>query len=906
MLFLFPAAAQKSVRVGIYPVSHFVNINEEGEPHGYEIDLLSLVASHAGLKYDFIKTDSWNQAITLLKNGKIDMLAPAIRTTEREHDFIFSCYPIGATYLGILSRESIDYENVHAIEQMTIGVVESTTQRTALLAYGKQHFFTPRIVMFENNSKMLDALFDKKIDAIVSDTLSGAANLYLAARFDNDPVYFIFSHGAKDIAKRIDEALFNIDMYDTETIKILRTKYFSNAYEEPLSKSEKEFAASCPPLKVCIPANRIPMTYTDFKTGKLTGIGVEMTKLITDYTGIRFEFHIMPETSSIPNELNNPEWNLVLPVNGPIAADKGVEYWVSEQLLATPIAVASTHSSLTAATEAPTKPMRLGTLNSLHSIARQTKEQFPTVSIALYETWDSAVLALRKGEVDGLLNNAYVMSILLQKPAYNDISIISSYSYTSPYCFAARKDANDSRLYDILNKGIHHISNATRQGIVIKYTASPLYRYTISDYLYANRILILTTFIIIFFILFVFMLVFSQRQKYTHELVQANNAKTVFLSQMSHDIRTPMNAIIGMTSLARQANTSDEVGSYLEKISLSSSHLLGIINDVLDMSRIESRKITIIKGVYTAQEFKKTISSIIKPLSDAKNQTLTITIEESQIPELYIDRNRLNQIFVNLLSNSVKFTPNGGKVSLLVKVQRKGFSNTQLMFHAVVSDNGCGMTPEFAKRCFDPFTQENPASNTGTGLGLSIVKKIVTLFNGKISVDTEIGKGTSFTVDFPCDIPPADIPASPATQKANQKIMVDFNHKGALILLVDDNEINIEVAKLLLEKRGYQIMTAVNGKQAVELFVQSAPGSIDVILLDIRMPVMDGLEAARTIRSLSRVDSKIVPIIAMSANAFDEDVQKSRDAGMNAHLSKPIEPDLLYETLEKALSGKLL
>ena len=374
----------------------------------------------------------------------------------------------------------------------------------------------------------------------------------------------------------------------------------------------------------------------------------------------------------------------------------------------------------------------------------------------------------------------------------------------------------------------------------------------------------------------------------------ANKAKTAFLSNMSHEIRTPMNAIIGLNSIALNDPTaSEEVKKYLEKSVASAHHLLGIINDILDMSRIESGRMTV-----KNEEFL---------LDDALKQVNGIISEQCRDKGLVYDHRKVGKIDkYNILGNAVKFTPEGGTVSLVI--EEKARFDKKAVVEFVISDTGIGMSKEFLPHIFEPFSQEesSPTGKYGsTGLGMSITKSIVELMNGTITVDSEKGKGTTFSVTITFgesekksidnDIGmPALHDMSVLTAKTADLI-------GRRVLLAEDVSINAEIITMLLSMREMEVDLAENGQIAVDLFAAHEPGYYAAILMDIRMPVMGGLEATRRIRSMDKEDAKTIPIIALTANAFDEDVQRSIQAGLNAHLSKPVEPDVLYETLEKLI-----
>ncbi len=381
---------------------------------------------------------------------------------------------------------------------------------------------------------------------------------------------------------------------------------------------------------------------------------------------------------------------------------------------------------------------------------------------------------------------------------------------------------------------------------------------------------------------------------------EANKAKTAFLSSMSHEIRTPMNAIIGLDALAlREENLTKETREYLEKIGDSAKHLLSLINDILDMSRIEAGRIVLHREEFSFREMIEQINTMVT--SQCKEKGLEYKCELiGEISDHYFgDDMKLKQVLINILSNAIKFTDAPGNVSLII--ERVALYGDQTTIRFVIRDTGIGMSEAFLPKIFDTFSQENNDRNNkygSTGLGMAITKSIVDIMNGTIDVASKQGEGTEFTVTVTLknceDV--ASGQASPAQEEMKRAEL-----SGKIVLMAEDVEINAEIMKELLSSKNAKVDHAQNGRVAVEKFEQSEEGYYDVILMDVRMPEMDGLEATRLIRSLGRSDGKRIPIIAMTANAFDEDVQRSLQAGMNAHLSKPVEPEKLFQTMEELI-----
>ncbi|MGN0712479.1 MAG: hybrid sensor histidine kinase/response regulator, partial [Anaerovoracaceae bacterium] len=406
----------------------------------------------------------------------------------------------------------------------------------------------------------------------------------------------------------------------------------------------------------------------------------------------------------------------------------------------------------------------------------------------------------------------------------------------------------------------------------------------------------------------------------------ANEAKTMFLSNMSHDMRTPMNAIIGFSALLdRDASQPDKVREYNRKIAASGRHLLSLINDVLDMSKIESGQNTLNMTEFDLKEMVEELESVIQLSAAEKHQSLDVRVCDVHGERFLGDRLRLRQILLNLLSNATKYTPEGGEIRLaVVGLPETTRDYAHLRFQ--VQDNGIGISPEFLEHIFEPFTRENNTTASGilgTGLGMAITKNLVDLMGGTISVESTPGAGSTFRVEL--ELRYAEQPAAEAghdeagatsglsgasggneAAETSGAFAADGTSgvnglEGLKVLVAEDNDINAEILEELLSYEGVSCERTVNGQEAVERFRQNPPGRYDAVLMDIQMPVMNGYEAARAIRSLDRPDAKTIPIVAMTANAFADDVQNSMDAGMNAHLSKPINMAMVKETLEKLI-----
>ena len=377
----------------------------------------------------------------------------------------------------------------------------------------------------------------------------------------------------------------------------------------------------------------------------------------------------------------------------------------------------------------------------------------------------------------------------------------------------------------------------------------------------------------------------------------ANKAKSAFLLSMSHDIRTPMNAIIGFTNIALHQNTVSDIHDSLEKVQKSSNHLLSLLNDVLDFTRIESGKVTISPEPMDITQLTDNVQAIMNGLLYNRDLKFEVHRENLKNPYVLADVLRIREVLVNLLGNAVKFTKDGGEITLDIS-SYPGADEKHIITRYVVRDNGIGMSEEFKKKLFDPFSQEDYANARtlykGTGLGMAITKKYVDMMGGSIAVESKKGVGTTFTVEIPLELPEQVI-------QSEQKQHLHRDLTGIHVLMAEDNDLNAELATMILEDAGMTVTRASDGKEVVNLFKNHPRGTYDLILMDIMMPNMDGHQAAKAIRALGieRSDAVTIPIIALSANAFIDDIQESLDSGMNDHISKPINTEELIDTITK-------
>ena len=554
----------------------------------------------------------------------------------------------------------------------------------------------------------------------------------------------------------------------------------------------------------------------------------------------------------------------------------------------------------------PSEPMTVTVRYVLIGFQRFLSVNYPQWKIVTCRTIEEGLQFVADGKADVML----VPSLALQtEPVlvnHQNLTMLPTLHVDLPVSLAIRNVPSLAPLKSILDKTIQMTGEDAINQCIVQNAQIHASMFSFSTMLRTNSmfaiLFVSLIFLLIFFIAFTLfrhhMSVQKARalQKQNELLEKTNTAKSEFLAKMSHDIRTPLNIIIGMEGLAEEEQDPAVVRSYLSDIRISSKFLLGLVNDILDMSKIDHGKLELVPEPGTVQELIRQLVTLTAPLCGQKHITFTSSSEGLPSTPVLFDKLRCNQIFYNLLSNAVKFTPEGGKISFLAEPAEGKEGNVTVRFS--VSDSGIGMSKEFQTHLFEPFSQEQNRVNKkgiGTGLGLSIASSLVRQMGGTITVASETGKGTTFTVLLA-------FPTAEEKMKATKKVDIDLS--GKRILLAEDHPLNREIAIRQLEKLGCNVTEAEDGKEAVDLFSASEEGTFDAILMDIRMPVMDGHEATRRIRTLDRRDAKDIPIIAMSANAFEEDKEASIRSGMQMHLSKPLDKETLAQALALCIGKK--
>ena len=669
-------------------------------------------------------------------------------------------------------------------------------------------------------------------------------------------------------------------------------------------------------LRVVTDRDYEPFSYID-ENGAYTGLDVEMINEIANRLQINLEFELLDWPVANQRFFDGEADAILNMETDSVAGDP--------RMIAT-IPTAEKQYVVYGREKVASVPELYGKrVASLHRLPELGLEREITYLGSYAEIFE----ALKNGEYDFAICPIQVGNVFLQKLDIRDVQ--PSYAVSHVYGAIALSSEN-AELRDRINAVISDMQREGRldeldsKWISHRYQSMSLFR-MVGSHPAVGATFVLVLLLVIF--LFVFLLlqhrVTLEKDAYAMQLQDnietinrqsaelkeakeraeaSSNAKTTFLFNMSHDIRTPMNAIIGYTSLAkREGNSAEEMREYLAKIESSSQHLLALINDVLEMSRIESGKMEL---ELVEVDLKKALAEVRDMFAaQMREKRIDFTADASQVRDrrVFCDKNRLNRVLLNLLSNAYKFTPEGGSVTVVLSQTDRapdGYGAYELR----VKDNGIGMTEEFAAKVFEAFERERTSTVSGiqgTGLGMAITKSIIDLMGGTIEVTTAPGAGTEFVVRVKLALAAGGNASGEAGEEAAKAGSAALDFSKMRLLLVEDNEINREIATMILTEVGFTLETAVNGREAVEKVAASRSGHFDAVLMDVQMPVMDGYEATRAIRGLSDPALANIPIIAMTANAFAEDIQAARGAGMNAHIAKPLDIAKMMKTLAEIL-----
>ena len=885
----------KTVRVGYFPYANFQEggYGEHKQGAGYEY--LQKISYITGWKYEYVY-GSFKECLDMLSDGEIDILGSVSYTPERAESIDFSTYAEGTERYWIYTRE--DHTNLtngdpKQMNGCRIGAADGSYQKELLEKWLDSNQIQAEVVVCKGYDEMIEKLDADELDALVVPALSVNSDFIAIANIGASDCYFGVSKSRPDLLKELNSALEEINNTETDYSSKLYARYEGKAViNYVLNKEEKQWLdAHEKTIRVGYLKDNLP--FCGEENGKLAGI----LGTVLDTVQEKYKITIKAVPCSTGVEMNEEFQSGKIDIAGPIIQD----FYTQEQFQVvltdaifdiTPVVIYQgneyTNSlSTIAATE-----------TSLYS-KLMVSRLFPDAEIKQYGTQEECLEAVANGKVGATVIPSSKINLLNESSLTQNLSFAEMAKRQELGMFTTRENR---RAATIINKAIAQSSNILN-GVVLAQNSVSEKKMTLQDVLeeYAG-LGIVVSFVIIFVLLFLVYSLSVSRKKQMEALKEAqdanaaNIAKTTFLNHMSHDIRTPMNAIVGFTEIAMKRKPDKEVENCLKKIRQSSEYLMTLMNDVLDISRIESGKLEYKPIPVDLRDMINTVLSIARGYIENRDLNLYVSREELKTPYAMADELRIREVLLNIISNAIKFTKDGGTISFVAE-NCPGNDEHHVIVRYRISDTGIGMSEEFLDRIFDEFSQENDGARTsykGTGLGMAIAKKYVDLMGGKIEVSSRQGVGSTFTVEIPLLI------AEHVETEEKKKLKKDMDLHGLHVLLAEDNDLNAEIAIALLEEQGMIVTRAVDGKSALTQFCNTAPGTFDLILMDIMMPEMNGYETTKAIRNLSdRPDGKKIPIIAMTANAFAEDVQAALNARMDDHVAKPVDMEILTSVITK-------
>ena len=908
-------APVKVVRVGSFEDT-FNYVNEKGIRKGYGYELLQTLSGYTGWQLEYVTCD-WSDCFEKLKNGEIDIMGDISYTEDRAEEMLFSDEPMGEEkyYLyADLSRADISASDFKTLNGKKIGVLMGTEPEVMLTEWEEKYDLKTQHVNISNNEDVKQKLANHEIDCFVSLEESFWAELGISTmtRVGKSDIYYAINKDRADIKEELDNAMRALEDADPFYTADLYKRYFSLDYTPILTGEEKAWLKEHGAIRMGFLTGDSGVSTYDPATGEITGTITDYIQFARDCLGnqeLVFQMVGYDSQKAELDALKSGEIDMVF-------------HFDQSPNLAEDYRVACTNTTWTSNMMAVTNKQHFNENQANRVAVPQNKISLKRYIAVYYPQWEivdcaaqeDAARLVKDGQADCFVTGVSSQENYSKKYDFYSVPLPNP----ARSCFAV--NSGNRHLLSILNKTIKAMPTNMLTGSLAMYKSSSR-KVTLSEFIRDNffMVLLVSSIFVAVILLAILKLLRKARKAEaaarkaandTQELnaklqiaaenaESANRAKSTFLFNMSHDIRTPMNAIIGYADLAsRHLDDPAKLEKYMENIQVCGQNLLMLLNNVLDLARIENDKTEMEYSVSDVEKDFRNCIAMFRNQADSKGQTLTVTAHLLH-PYVYVDIPHLTEVCTNLVSNAVKYTGAGGTIRCDVTQkpgEKEGWCDTVV----TVADNGIGMSQEFQKHIFEPFERERTSTVSkveGSGIGMGIVKKLVGLMGGTVEVESKIGVGSTFTVTIPCRIASEDeIQAKREINPSDQKCLC-----GTRILLTEDNDLNAEIATELLQEEGCTVDRAKDGVECVDMLEKAANGTYQLILMDVQMPVMNGYDATKKIRRMDDPQKANIPIVAMTANAFSEDKQVALDAGMNDHIAKPINMSVLVPTLRKYL-----
>ncbi len=903
VVFSTPLCARDSrvVKVAFFPMEGYHTYSEGNGYGGVDADYLEELCRYTGWRITYVECGSWDDALAKLAAREVDLVGSAQYSQERAEIFDYASLSSGYTYGCLFVEEDSDlaFEDFARMKDMTFGVVKSYVRKTEFLDYlARNGISAPHLREFNTTQEMQDALRAGEIDVAAHTLTEVQKKQCLVGKFAYASYYYITWKGNELLLDELNLGIEKLKMDVPALEQELIGRYYG-MYRENFAADELALIQKNNTVRIGFYRDTRPLAYVG-DDGAYDGIYIQILRTAAQRSGISIEFCPLDRNEYWKDLLLKDEIDFYVGSNSMQLAQDG-----NIMLTGTFMpynAVIVTKNDYVLSDEDVTLVLTKGRTYWADHIGLQTE-------IVYRDSAKDCLKAVEKGEADITLLNTIEYNYQSKNERFSNLVEWENYRFQSGTTLAASGDV-DPVLYRVMDKAMRMVTEAEKEDIIDQYMNIPYESYEFMDYLYQSRdIIVIFVIMLTLIVLFVCIVAHLRRKSYfllerkneelrtaIEEAQRANRAKTEFLSHMSHDIRTPINGIMGMLNIAeKNPGDLERQADCREKIKTSASHLLSLINDVLDISKLEKGKAEFAREVFDLKELLDVCSTIVGGQAAEQNVELTMDYMEPELlPHQYFVGSPLHikQILINIAGNAVKYNKPMGNVTLRCHELSAQNGIAQIRFE--ISDTGIGMGKEYIKHIFEPFTQEEGGARTtykGTGLGMTITKKLIDEMGGTIQIESVLNQGSVFTVVLPLQI--ADMPKG--TPKNSETDTADISGKRAL--LVEDNELNQEIAQYILTENGLEVTVAQNGQEAVELFEASAPYTYQIVFMDVMMPILNGYEATRAIRRLDRRDAGEIPIIAMTANAFAEDVKAAMDAGMNEHIAKPLDTELINRVL---------
>ena len=908
----------QTIRVGSFEDT-FNYVDKNGVRRGYGYELMQALAGYTGWKFEYVKCD-WSNCFDKLENGEIDIMGDISYTDERAQKMLFPDEPMGEEKYILyadLSDMDIETSDFKSLDGKRVGVLLGTEPEIMLTEWENKNGIHTEHVNVNNNDDVEKKLANHEIDCFVSleESIWSEQGISSVTTIGKSGIYFAINKERSDIKTKLDWAMRQLDQNSPFFRADLYKKYFTLDYNQSLTGEEKSWLEEHGDIRIGFMNNDPAIFSMDGATGKLTGMLSEYVSYAKDCLGnqtLKFNIQEYEDYSEMFQALQEHEIDMIFYVgrNPDLAEKKGYTLtntaWTYSLMAVTDEKYFNEDESYTVAVP-----------KEQEALKQHIAFNYPRWKLVDYDSFDDAADMVMNEKADCFLMGT---SQALKYDNERDFKSVPL-TKTMEACFAVRD--GEGILLSILNKTLKDMPSDMLTSALAIYD-STTDKVTFYDFVKDNMLVffvtagvfVLTIIGIILVLLrkarkaeAVAKLAANDTQKLNDKLEialkkaeDASLAKTRFLSNMSHDIRTPMNAILGYAQLMvneLKGKNLPEISEYLKKLQQSGNLLLSIINNVLDMAQIESGRMEIDENYGRIEDIRQTLFEIFGDEAKKKNLVLqyTINVEHENI---LTDTTKVKEIFVNILSNAIKYTSSGGSVKVSVD-ELPCDEDGYMMVRTRVSDTGIGMSQEYLTNIFEAFTREQNTTKSkiaGTGLGMSIVKKYVDLLGGTINVESELGKGSTFTVTLKHRIADESYYVKKYIEESGTGSEI---LEGRNILLAEDNDLNAEIAEAILENAGLKIERVEDGIQCVNRIEKMPADTYDMILMDIQMPQMDGYKATQAIRNLPDKDKASIPIVAMTANAFEEDKRDAIAAGMNGHIAKPIQVDKMLSILSEVI-----